>query len=362
MSKSFPGLIKEMLTLNKVKENEKVILLTPHVFDKRLIDFYMVALRELGADFLWVVAPPKLEGKKMIRPIAASPYALDTLKSADMVLCVRHGEPMGLPSPVPSPIGMYQPEFTEILFAGTRWLDVMLPVPEINMGRLFPTPALIKRTFAGAKLLAESKECLVHVTSEVGTDLLCTGKGRKGNAQVGIVDEPGRWDNFGFALAGMCPIEGSMEGKVVLVPGDYIMGLNRDVTEPVHVTVKDGVISKVEGGLAATMLKKRLYDELKGEVESRIPAHMDWGTHVEGAVWRNSPLFCAADGESYPGMIQMHFGTNTWDTPCSTVGMGGTNQQKGAPDHTGFQLLNANFYLDDVEIVKKGKIVHPNCL
>jgi len=50
---------------------------------------------------------------------------------------------------------MYTDEFNGILARGTRWLDVMLSNPEVNMRRFFPTEKLVRRTKAGVERMDE---------------------------------------------------------------------------------------------------------------------------------------------------------------------------------------------------------------
>ena len=347
-----PKVVEDTLKLCKVKENDKVALLSAYPPIEGLVEACMTALINIGADFMRITLPPRIKDGKAVDPVG--PFAADVLKSADMILQIH-------PAPAPGhlyatampDVFMYNDYFVNWLKAGACLLDVMLVVPEANIRRLRPTKALIERTMSGTKMMQNAKE--IRIISEAGTDLTLDKTGRKGHAQKGVVDVPGSWDNYGFGLVACAPLEDSANGTVVFDTGDYILGIGINVTEPVKCTLKDGAITKIKGGITAKIFEKWLAE--KNDERSYIVSHIGWGTHYE-AVWTDSPLFSVADAESYPGLMQIAFGSNFFDTPAEYCGMGGKNR---APSHCDCDLLNHDFYLDGELIVKKGKIVHPRC-
>jgi len=346
--------IGEALKLSKIEENEKTILVSSHVYDEKLLEKFETALNNLGADFFTCKLPPRAKGRLLTGP--AGSLALYAFKEADIVVDV-----ISWPPQVPPAIVMPAEKLRAVLESGTRWLTFMIPMPEANLRRLFPSEAMIKRTFSGAKLMQEAET--IHITSEHGTDLTLNKKGRNGHAQVGVADKPGRWDIFGFGLVATAPIEDSANGTLVINANDYIQeagGMDMAVTEPVRCTIKDGYITKIEGGSIASLLKRHLADY--GNKESYGVSHIGWGTH-EGAVWIDSgPFFCIADAESHLGNMQIAFGKNIFPpSPAEycggVVGWG----KRDCSSHIDFDLLEHDFCLDDELIVRKGKIVNPKC-
>lgn len=344
-------LVEEILKLNATKEGTRVVLVTTHVYDERMADAFRIALNNLNVDFLRLILPPKATpDHRLGNPLTK--YALEVMKTADLVVSLSSYTwwPMAY---APSPVGkiwMHSDEFTEVMMSKIRWLDVM--IPEEAMRRLFPTEALIKRTIEGAKAMAKAKE--IKITSSAGTDLVLRKDGKKGHRQCGVANEPGMWDNYGFALVACGPLKNSANGKLVLQPGDYMLQLMTEVKDRVEITMKDGRITKIEGGLSARILEKWLAQWK--HPDSYYPAHIGWGTHVEGAVWVGSREFTVADAESYPGIMQIAFGRNVFDTTHPMVGLAGQNV---TPSHLDLQCLNTNFYLDGAPVVKEGQIVHP---
>lgn len=348
--------IEEVLKLCNVKRDEKAILLTPAKFDGNLIQEFAVALANMELDFLRIIAPTRDKNKKLI-PSAAQPLGIEVFKAADIVLEVKPWH--AWEAEVPSAKELYSDEANEIFASGTRWLDFSLPFPEINYRRLFPTQEMIRRTWAGAELMEKAKE--IKVTSETGTNFICRKDGRKGGSQNGIVPDPGAWDNYGFGLVDCAPLEDSAEGVIVVSPGDHYHFDNSPervniVREPIKLTFKEGKIVEIEGGLEAKLISRSL--ALYNSEDVYRTAHIGWGT-FERCVWTHNRLFCIADVESYLGNMQIHFGINIFDSPAPHKGLGGKNR---APAHvSGPSLLDHDFYLDDELIVKKGKIVHPEC-
>lgn len=343
------GLVREILELSHVKEGERVALVTTTDYDPVTLDAYLIALEELGAEALRLILPRRTQERRLIQPLGR--YAATVLREAGMVI-----RPVTRERSVVPDIFMYDEVFSEILSQGTRWLDVV--IHEEAMRRLFPDEALIERTMAGVALMEKGQH--IHITSEAGTDLHLDKKGRKGHKQTGIVDEPGMWDNFGFGLVACAPLEVSAEGTLVLDAGDSAgqegFGERRRLNpEAIQLTFCEGKITDIVGGHTATVLRQWLAQQ--GTRAAYTIAHAGWGTHHR-AVWGGN-YFTHADWESYYGCIMIHFGTNIFNTPCRYSGLGGTTHPPII--HWGGSLLNCSLFLDDEQIVERGKIVHPLC-
>lgn len=349
MGSSFSGLIADILRLSKVQEGERVALITTEAYDEATVAAYVVALQDLGADAVRVILPRKVNGRRLTQPLGV--YAADVLKAAQMVV-----RPVTLERPSVPDIFMYDEIFSQILFKGTRWLDIV--ISEEAMRRLYPDQALIERTLAGCALMEKSER--IRITSAAGTDLRLGKKGRKAHKQTGIVDEPGMWDNYGFGLVACAPLEDSAEGVLVVDAGDSLAlegfadrrGMNRD---QIKLTFRKGRIVDISGGPSA-VVHSRWLAQYASDGSYRI-AHAGWGTH-DRAVW-GGVTFTHADWESYWGCTMIHFGVNIFNTPCRFSGLGGATRPPTI--HWGGSLLNCSFYLDDELIVDKGKIVHPQC-
>ncbi|MEE8428128.1 MAG: hypothetical protein V3S33_01310 [Gammaproteobacteria bacterium] len=344
------GLVAEILSLSKVNEAERVALVTTTAYHAPILDAYLAGIEMLGADAVRVILPRRTSKRGLTQPLG--PYAADVLKKADFVV-----RPVTLEHTPEPDIFMYDEIFSEILSSGTRWLDVV--IHEEAMRRLFPDEALIDRTHNGIVVMEKAEN--IRITSQAGTDLQLSKKGRKSHKQTGIVDQPGMWDNFGFGLVACAPLETSAEGTLVLDAGDSAGQVpfgdrHRINPEPIKLIFRKGKIVDIQGGHTALMLSR--YLEQHGNDGAYRIAHVGWGTH-DRAVWGGGYQFTHADWESYYGCVMIHYGVNIFDTPCRFSGLGGATHPPGI--HWGGSMLNCNFYLDDELIVEKGKIVHPGC-
>ena len=331
-------LLEAALALSQVKEGEKAVLLSSRQLTDLDLMPYAEALARTKADFIRVqFHPTNPRELKYDMP----PMLVAALVKADFVLQVR---PFQYPSRFPA-IKAYSGGFREISDSGTRWLDIM--IDEANQRRLFPGQEMIHRAQKSAATMQEANE--IRVTSDRGSDLVMSKDGRKGHRQVGVVDAPGMWDNFGFGMIACAPLEDSANGVLVLSPGDYLLQMNLDVADEVVLRVEDGKIREIEGGRTADYVRRWL--EAWEDPEAYGTSHIGWGVHSKG-VWRDSPHFCVADAESYPGIIQIAFGYNTMYTSAPYSGFGGTRKSSA---HLDIDLMGQDFYLDGQPMVVKGK-------
>jgi leucyl aminopeptidase (aminopeptidase T) len=75
--------------------------------------------------------------------------------------------------------------------------------------------------------------------------------GRKGKAQTGFADEPGRFSGLPDGESTVAPLEGATQGWIV---NPYIIDKIGLVDEPFRMEIKDGWIVNVEGGKQARQL------------------------------------------------------------------------------------------------------------
>lgn len=349
-------LCREILLLSKTKSGEKVCLLTTHVHDPHVVNGFRVALGLLNADAIHLNLPPRTRGTSWINPVQLDSYAMKVLMDADMVVYPRAAPDRILPQGPVADINMYTQAYQGILDKGVRWLDLM--VDEAAMRRLFPSEAMIARTRAGGERLGRSEE--LRLKSDAGTDLTARKRGRKGAAQFGLVDQPGRWDNYGFGMVACAPEEDQTEGVLVFDVrdslGNFLGPYYNLLHEQVRFHFEKGKIVRIEGGRIA-----RAYEDHLGRLrrpEHYHIAHVGWGTH-ENATWGGAQ-FTVADWESYYGSITLHLGHNIFDTPVRNSGLGGQSKPTTdwpMPGHSGGALLNHSLWLDGEQIIDHGKIV-----
>lgn len=341
---SFVSLVTKILKLSQLKEGERVLILSSPGFEeirpgkiKVPPPGYVASLRLaaelLGAKCTVIEVPDNLMYGIGVSLEEHCPGIKDMMKKSDLLI--------NFP--------MFCSELMEALKAGTRALTIHQD-EEVHR-RLFPIMKRKKLTWACAELL-ESAET-IRVTTKYGTDLICEKKGRKSHCEYGMADEPGRWDNAAGGQVSCAPIEDSLNGKLVIGPGDGICHLCM-VTEPITCIIKDGRIVKIEGGASAKLLAE--WFAKWNDDRSYMIAHIGWGTDWRADWTKGYTIDSAMDWENYYGNLMLGFGRNTFNSPAKHCGFG--NAKNDAPSHIDICIKTANFYLDDELIISNNQIVH----
>jgi 2,5-dihydroxypyridine 5,6-dioxygenase len=188
----------------------------------------------------------------------------------------------------------------------------------------------------------------MRITSASGTDLTLSVTGRAAFGLWGAPDKPGKWDHWSVAVVvGGANREGS-NGRLVIDVGDIILGMQRYVTSGIEINIEEGVITRIEGGLDATLLRQ-WFEKWKDRRAYWI-SHVGWGCD-DRADWNRMASKSPGgigDAESFSGVFQIAFGRDTsW-----YIG-GGTND---VPAHIDFNCLGHSISLDGVAITEEGNL------
>jgi len=231
-----------------------------------------------------VVTTPANPGPLPIRSTGASVAlagnraALGALMSADFIVdCTVEGL-------------LHAPELGRILDSGARVLMVSNEHPE-NTERWPHDPSLADRVSTGVAWLERAEK--MEVASEAGTDLTVdlTGAARAGSH--GWCTEAGTIAHWPGGLVLAFPATGTVNGKVVLAPGDVNLTFKEYIRDPVTLTVADDYITDIEGrGVDAEML--RSYLAAFEEPEACAVSHVGWGMNTS-ARWEAMALWDKAD-------------------------------------------------------------------
>ena len=324
------GMVLAELRLCKLNRNETVVLFSDTRTNPNYVSAFLAAGKELAKSIFEVKVPflPQGDGKSTdLTPV------VQILKDTDFVVDLSTG----------SVLYLYGKGLTEVLSGGTRVLQVK--ANEEQLRRCFPTEEVRERTAKGAQWLEKSTD--IRVVSKAGTNLKMRKKNRKGLTQYGISDEPGRWDSWPSGFLYCAPEEESASGTLVLDVGDLLVMLGRYVAEPIRITVENGKIKRVEGGVDAVLLEERL--EQAKDPEAYIISHIGWGTDSR-ARWSEIAQRGTEEGSrdvrSTYGNVQIAFGAN--------YRLGGKNQTMA---HEDLILRRATFELDGKIIVEDGRIL-----
>lgn len=237
---------------------------------------------------------------------------------------------------------LFSKEQFAIQDAGTRILTAVEPAP--LLARLMPTPELRERVEVGAELL--SKAGSMRITSPGGTDVTYRLGVYPTMSEYGYTDQPGRWDHWPAAFVFTGGADDGVDGTIVLSPGDVLLPFNTYVQTPVTITVEQGFITDIRGGLDAELLSSyiRSFDDPRGYGMS----HVGWGLD-ERAQWHGLTQFPGGMGmelRSFYGNVMFSIGPNNE--------LGGPND---TPCHFDIPMRGCSLFLDDEPVVVDGDVV-----
>lgn len=207
------------------------------------------------------------------------------------------------------------------------------------------TEAIMRRTLSAnyprikekserlALLLSQGKE--VAIKTELGTDLTLSIEGREGHSDYGLVHSPGEVSNLPAGEAYIAPLEGTAQG-VIWVDGS--MGKSGRIKKPIKLTVKDGYVTDISGGVEARSLGKEI--DPFGQPARNI-AELGIGTNEKAIVTGN-----ILEDEKALRTIHIALGDNKT--------FGGTVE---VPSHLDGIIRNPTLWIDGRVVLDRGKII-----
>lgn len=185
-----------------------------------------------------------------------------------------------------------------------------------------------------AQLFQDGKKA--HLTTPQGTNLLLDLEGRRGNALTCIV-EPGEFSTVPTIEANFSPNEGTAEGKIVADASIPYIGIGV-LTEPVIAKVKKGMITEIDGGLQAKILK----DNLEKQNDPMVYNIAELGIGLNP---RARMCGIMLEDEGVFGVVHIGIGTN--------ITLGGKIK---ATIHYDLLMYNASLDLDGKMILGNGEL------
>lgn len=329
----------EVLKLSKVEPGQKVsILCGPHTHPQTL-QTATIAAQAAGAVVTRIELQPINAEKAASRdlmnylgetPLTNNPVALAAMKNSDIVLDLM--------------LLLFSPEQMEILESGTKILLAVEP-PEVLV-RAVPTEADRERVLAASKLLKAAKK--MHVTSPAGTDVTFKLGDYPTISEYGICEEPGRWDHWPSGFLFTFANEGGSDGTIVIDRGDILLPQKNYVSDQITMHLRDGFVRSIEGDIDAALLRE--FMEAYKDPEAYAIAHIGWGMQPR-CYWHTLSL---VDREATSGQDARAFEGNF------LFSLGPNNEAGGprtTPCHLDIPLRNCTVTLDDVVVVRDGKVI-----
>lgn len=330
-------LFKRELELCKVSAGEKVVVLTANDEWQEYAQAFMAAAMHLGAETFNLNVRRRQEnavGVQGRHPLVGNTLALNTLKSANLVIDL-----VGL---------LFSREQNEIQAAGVRILRVMEPFHVLK--QMFPTEDL-KRRVETAKRMMESAKTL-RFTSAAGTDVEYQLGQYPVMSEYGFTAEAGRWDNFPSGFSFTQARDGGVNGVVVMQPGDILCAFKQYVQTPITLRIENGMVVEISGtGMDAELV--RSYINSFHDPRAYAVSHIGWGLNEKArwyqfSVTRQLPSEHVMNALSFYGNVLFSLGPN--------VELGGSND---TACHLDLPLRKCSLWLDGVQILDEGDVVHP---
>ena len=238
---------------------------------------------------------------------------------------------------------LHAPELQTILKGGARVLMISDEHPEA-LERLVPDPALEPVVRSGMRLLKKARR--MQVTSDAGTQLVVTLDGARVGGVWGYTAKPGTIAHWPGGLCLCFPPERSVNGVLVLAPGDVNLTFKRYVESKVTLLVQNDYVSDIKGhSLDASLM--RSYFAAWGDREAYAVSHVGWGMNP-AARWDSMAMY---DKRDFNGTELRAFAGNFL---YST----GANEVAGRHTlgHFDLPLANCTVALDDHIVVEGGKL------
>jgi leucyl aminopeptidase (aminopeptidase T) len=180
--------------------------------------------------------------------------------------------------------------------------------------------------------LAEARE--IRVTSPLGTDVRGQVKGRPVQYETGLFKKPGQFAAFPDSEINISPIEGTAEGKVV--SDVSIMSVGITLYDHVTLTIKQGRVVDIQGGMAASKLRMIL--EALNDEKAYNYAEFGIGLNPEARL-------CATNLEDLGRLGNCHAGIG------SNFAIGG---KVLAPNHIDVMYKETTVYFDGKVVLDNG--------
>lgn len=338
--------------LCRVEAGQTAAILTESQSRRVLVDLARLALEQLGARvFEITLTSPPLRAPVPVRSTGASdaigqlaPVVASLARSDFVVDCTVEGL-------------LHAPELPAILQGSDgrrpRVLMISNEHPEI-LERTAPDAALEAVVRAAMKRLKSSRQ--MTVTSAAGTALQISLDRAVVGGVWGFCDKPGMVSHWPGGLALAFPAAGSVQGRLVLAPGDVNLTFKRYVRDRISLTIEDDHIVAIEGqGVDADLMRTywKAWEDAEGRRTCYAVSHVGFGLNP-AARWDALTFY---DKRDFNGTELRAFAGNFL---YST----GANEVAGRHTlgHFDLPMRLCSVELDGLPIVREGVLVPPTAV
>jgi len=321
--------LKTVRDLALVKRGERVLVLADTAIDWDMIKALASASYVLEAEPSIIIYETREEVD-----LEPPKHVEDAMKASEVIISL------------PLMYILHTKAYYEAMRAGARILELTGMDPDM-MIRLIGRVDYKNMCDLGERLSDLTRKArIVRIKSALGTDITFENDpSRPVFHNDGILNEKGIYKPLGGQIS-WAPVEDSFEGIIVVDTFIWPPSELGVLRNPVKLTVKEGRIAKIEGGIEAKIFEKWLAS--LGDDKMYYIAHASWGFHPKARL-RGLPL---EDERLYAG-IEFGFGSQSLKFK-GKIGL--------AKAHTDLGIYNPDVYYDGELIASGGRFVHKELL
>ena len=336
------SLFRQQFEMCRVAPGQTVAVVSDLGTRREYIQCAFAAAQEMGFD-IYEMCVNAIPGWTSVGvpTIGKCKGTLEALMACDMVLIFH--------------VPLFSKWLRQVMDKGVR-VQMIIDAPD-DLYQLQSPPGLKEAVLHAAALYEKTTN--VRVTSKAGTDLTYSRGEYPVMSQYGIADEPGHFDHWGVGLLHTFPNEGSANGKVVIAPGDIvILPYCRYITDPIDLEIREGHITRIDGGVDAALMREWLAEGETGpgDRDPYAVSHVGWGLNPQCrwdglALYGDAPERSRAAARSFPGNFLFSTGPNTQG--------GGKRTTRG---HYDVPMRGCTIELDGRVVVQDGRVVDPQMI
>ena len=329
---------ESVLSRCAVRAGDTVAVLSESQSRPVLVQLARLAAARMGCRVFSIEVPTPFEPGPPVRSTGASMAlqqlapVISALSAATLVLdCTVEGL-------------MHAPELPAILKGGARVVYVSNEHPEALV-RLVPQEGLEALVKDHVKRLRAAKK--MHVISAAGTRLVIRLEGATCGGNWGYTSRPGTMTHWPGGLALAFPAARSVNGTLVLAPGDVNLTFKRYIEQAVTLRIEDDYVTSIDGdGVDAQLM--RSYIESWDERDAYAVSHVGYGLNA-AARWDSMALY---DKRDFNGTELRAFAGNfLYSTGANEVAGRHTR------GHFDLPLRNCTVSLDGDTVVDAGRLI-----
>jgi 2,5-dihydroxypyridine 5,6-dioxygenase len=329
---------RRVLKLNGIGDGSSVAIVAESQSRPVLRELCEIALYDLGATFFTIDLPtPEQTAPVPVRSTGASNAianmrpVIEALKQVDVIVDVTVE---GL---------LHAEEWLEIEESGTRLFVICNEHPEI-LERTEPEAELGPKVTRGIEMLRDASE--MRVTSDAGTDLTIDIRDAPSGGTPGFTTAQGGVAHWPGGLCLCFPGENSVNGRIVMAPGDMNLTFKTYLSDPIDFAIEDDFVRHIGGDSVDADLFREYLAAWDDPIAYGL-SHVGWGMNPR-ARWESMALYDKRDVQATE--FRAWAGNFLWST--------GSNQyaNRFTLGHFDLPMRGCTITLDGTPVVVNGKL------